>query len=36
MCKGKKLKVTTVEDYKNYKLVVNRKRGFRIEFTGKD
>ena len=36
VCNGKKLEVTPVEDYENYKLAVNRKRGLSIEFSGED
>ncbi|HET6727028.1 MAG TPA: hypothetical protein VFH19_03255 [Nitrososphaeraceae archaeon] len=36
LCKSKNLEVIPVEDYENYKLVVSRKRGLSIEFTGED
>ena len=36
MCHRKSLEVIPVEDYENYKLEVNRKRGLSIEFTGED
>ena len=36
ICHRKNLEVIPVEDYENYKLEVNRKRGLSIEFTGED
>jgi hypothetical protein len=36
MCHRKNLEVIPVEDYENYKLEVNQKRGLSIEFTGED
>ena len=36
LCARKNLEVIPVEDYENYKLVVSRKRGLSIEFTGED
>ena len=36
ICHRKNLEVITDEDYENYKLEVNRKRGLSIEFTGED
>jgi 4-hydroxy-3-methylbut-2-en-1-yl diphosphate synthase IspG/GcpE len=35
-CNRQNLEVIPVEDYENYKLVVSRKRGLSIEFTGED
>lgn len=36
VCNGKVLEVIPVEDYENYKLEINLKRGLSIEFTGED
>ena len=36
VCDGKDLEVIPVEDYEDYKLDINRKRGLSIEFTGED
>ncbi len=36
VCNGKDLEVIPVEDYEDYKLDINRKRGLSIEFTGED
>ena len=36
ICHRKNLEVIPVEDYENYKLEVNRKRGLSIEFTDED
>lgn len=36
LCNRKNLEVIPVEDYENNKLVVSRKRGLSIEFTGED
>lgn len=36
VCNGKDLEVMPVEDYENYKLDINRKRGLSIEFTGEN
>jgi peptide subunit release factor 1 (eRF1) len=36
VCNGKNLEVIPVEDYEDYKLELNRKRGLSIEFSGED
>ena len=36
VCNDKVLEVIPVEDYENYKLEINLKRGLSIEFTGED
>ena len=33
-CNGEKIEVIPVEDYENYKLAMNQKRGLSIEFAG--
>ena len=36
VCNGKDLEVIPVEDYEDYKLDINRKRGLSIEFSSED
>lgn len=36
VCNGKDLEVIPVEDYEDYKLDINRKRGLSLEFTSKN
>jgi len=36
VCNGKDLEVIPVEDYEDYKLDINRKRGLSLEFTGEN
>jgi hypothetical protein len=36
VCNRKDLEVIPVEDYEDYKLELNRKRGLSIEFSGED
>jgi peptide subunit release factor 1 (eRF1) len=36
VCNGKDLEVIPVEDYEDYKLDINRKRGLSLEFTSEN
>ena len=36
VCNGKKLEIIPVEEYEDYKLVINQKSGLSLEFTGED